>query len=1013
MTATAQQVPIPRVEQMPSMPAPYVMRDWAAVARNYDAFVFDETQTGEYLPLIWRVTNTVNYPSHDSFGLTTVVGSTRDRFAEAINVLPAVVGATLVGIDKSDQQGDDWVLMTEEFFNRRPEENVYLNHPVTQSGQDWWYETMPNVFFYQLYDLYPETGDFEHQFVTVADRWLAAVQAMGGSATPWSVPFMNYRAFSLSTMTPRRSGVPEPEAAGALAWILYNAYVETGHERYRIGAEWAMEYLVGRTSNPSYELQLPYGVYAAARMNAELGTTYDIEKLLNWCFEVGPLRSWGAILGTWGGYDVHGLIGEVSFNSYAFLMNGFQQAAALVPMTRYDDRFARALGKWVLNLANASRLFYPNALPPEHQDSEAWSFEHDPQATIAHEALRQEHRGFSPFATGDAVSGGWGRTNLTLYSSSHVGYLGGLLDTTNVEGILRLDLLKTDFFGDEAYPTSLYYNPHPTEATLHIDVGDAPRDLYDAVANRFVARGAVGIAEVPIPADAALQLVLAPAGGTPTTDRGRLLIDGVVVDYRAAGPGGNRPPRIKALAADTTTVFHTDSVRVYCTAEDPEGTALRYQWTTTSGQVAGAGPQVTWRPETAGTQQIACRATDAEDASIKDTLSVTVTTNRPPVIDSLTSTRTTLDVGEATDLRCAAHDPDGDPLSYTWSATAGTFSGDGAEVTWSAPDTVGYYAVACSLQDPLGAMADATVHIVAGRQIAYYPLEGDATDESGFDNHGSVHGATPSAGLTADGGQALRFDGTDDVVLIPAHPTLNATEALTVTLWMQATPVAREAFIISHGSWQNRWKVSITPEQRLRWTVKTSAATIDLDAEREVEPETTTFVAATFGDGALRLYVDGILEAESPVEGDLQTTQLDLTLGQMVPGDAQYNFSGVLDEVRLFNRSLPADEIHALFTDRSTAADPPATQQDALHANWPNPVRRSTTLAFSLAAQSDVTIDVYNVLGQRVRRLVEGQPYEAGRHTLRFTVESLAPGVYFYHLRTARWRATRTLTVLP
>ena len=102
-----------------------------------------------------------------------------------------------------------------------------------------------------------------------------------------------------------------------------------------------MEFLDARSSNPSYELQLPYGVYAAARMNAELGTTYDIEKMVNWCFNVGPLRNWASLIGTWGGYDIHGLIGEESFNDYTFLMNGFQQAGALIPMTRYDDRFAR------------------------------------------------------------------------------------------------------------------------------------------------------------------------------------------------------------------------------------------------------------------------------------------------------------------------------------------------------------------------------------------------------------------------------------------------------------------------------------------------------------------------------------------------------------------------------------------------------------------------------------------------------------------------------------------------
>ena len=156
--------------------------------------------------------------------------------------------------------------MSEEFFNRRPEENVYLNTPVTSSGNDWWYDTMPNVFFYQLYDMYRNTGDFDYQFTTVADRWLEAVEAMGGSTTPWQKPYMNYRAWHLATMTPNTGGVSEPEAAGAVAWLLYNAYVETGNEEYLIGAEWATEFLSGWTVNPSYELQLPYGTYTAARM---------------------------------------------------------------------------------------------------------------------------------------------------------------------------------------------------------------------------------------------------------------------------------------------------------------------------------------------------------------------------------------------------------------------------------------------------------------------------------------------------------------------------------------------------------------------------------------------------------------------------------------------------------------------------------------------------------------------------------------------------------------------------
>jgi hypothetical protein len=74
-------------------------------------------------------------------------------------------------------------------------------------------------------------------------------------------------------------------------------------------------------------------------------------------------------VGNWGGYDVSGLIGEANDggNDYAFVMNGFQQAAALAPLPKYDKRYARAIAKWLLNLTNASRFctdhFPTNGIP--------------------------------------------------------------------------------------------------------------------------------------------------------------------------------------------------------------------------------------------------------------------------------------------------------------------------------------------------------------------------------------------------------------------------------------------------------------------------------------------------------------------------------------------------------------------------------------------------------------------------------------------------------------------------
>ena len=1003
-----EQISIPRIEAMPNHPSPYLMRNWKQVALGYDSLVFDLNAVGQYLPLIRRNTATVNYPQHESFGLATVVGTTSPTSAEAINVLPAVIGASLAGIDKSSQNGRNWVLMCEEFFNNRPEENIYLNHPVTSSGNDWWYETMPNVYFYQLYDLYPGVGDFERQFTLVAEQWLKAVAAMGGSTTPWKAPRMNYRAWSFSQMQPLTSGVPEPEAAGAIAWLLYNAYSRTGEEKQRIGAEWAMEFLNNYQSNPAYELQLPYGVYTAARMNAELGTSYDIKKMVNWCFERSPLRSWGAILGTWGGYDVHGLIGEIASNDYAFLMNGFEQAGALVPMVRYDERFARAVGKWMLNMANASRLFYPNYLPPQKQDSDEWSVVYDPRSFIGHEAMRREQYGISPYATGDAMSGGWGKTNLALYASSHVGILGGIIDSTTVPKILTLDLLKTDYFHRPAFPTFLLYNPYEEDQSVELDTPQdmGSCDMYEAISNQFLSRGVGGSVNVTIPADQAVLLVFVPAGGSVSYHYDQMLVDGVVIDFHSGHFFGNYPPRIKSLAARPDVADRSQTVSLFCAADDHEGDPLRYTWTGPQGAAPGDSPVIEWTPTEPGSATFTCIVEDGNGGRDSSRVTVTVIDNRPPVISQMRAEPEIIDPDGMTTLECRASDADADSLFYFWQAEAGSLNGDGPRVTWTAPDVVGYYRIRCQVVDQHGAETQDSVAVTVGRLVGDYPLNGDANDASGFDNHGTISGALPAADRFGTPNGALAFDGVDDVVAIAGRPSLNSEKAVAINLWLKwQGQASKEEYVLSQGSWQNRLKISLLQNRQLRWTIKTSAGVADLDSQTEMASDVWTNVCVLYGEKKLQLYINGVENAAKSWSGDLAVTSLDVLFAQMLPGDQQYNFTGILDDVKIYNRLLTAEEIAALY-DHSMQVN--RTNEDTADARllppFPNPFNSSVTIP--LPAPGQATIRIYDIAGRLLRTLDSAQ---ASAHQSKISWDArdksgspLPSGLYFVVIEQGR-----------
>jgi len=553
ITAVAeQQNRIDRVELAPNLPEPFHMRDWKAVAAGYDRLAFDLDAHGEYMPLIWLDNSRVNI-DRTGFGICSYVGDYRTlgelkgaRVYESIATMGSVLGATLIGIDKTRGE-HNWVEMCEEFYCTANGEYLVLNKPVDHSGGSFWYETFPHILFYSLADRYPGTGRMDDIVDATAQRWYEACVVLTDHGED---PDFNHTAFNFMAMKPVDNGKwREPGSAGAIGWIEYVAYrralaegKDEQAQRFLHAADWCMTFLNDWPTNPYYEVQLPFGAYTAARMNAELGRDYDVDKLVNWCFDRSVARQdMVMIAGRWAGNDVYGLMGSRRQDArggggYAFAMNTFVTAWPIVPIARYDDRYARAIGKWMLNTANAARLFYANEHPPSRQSCPDWKG--DPDSVIAYEGIRNKWHADRPgevlFASGDPLTEDWGpiETDFGLYGSAFAGVFGAIISPTDDEKILQLDLLATDFYREPAYPTYLYFNPYGVEKEVRIDVGDEVRDVYDCVANRFVHRGVTGSVKLSIPADSAVVVVLTPASGGVTRDRGRTLVDGVVIDYR-------------------------------------------------------------------------------------------------------------------------------------------------------------------------------------------------------------------------------------------------------------------------------------------------------------------------------------------------------------------------------------------------------------------------------------------------------------------------------------------------
>jgi hypothetical protein len=82
-----------------------------------------------------------------------------------------------------------------------------------------------------------------------------------------------------------------------------------------------------------------------------------------------------------------------------------------------------------------------------------------------------------------------------------------------------------------------------------------------------------------------------------------------------------------------------------------------------------------------------------------------------------------------------------------------------------------------------------------------------------------------------------------------------------------------------------------------------------------------------------------------------------------------------------------------------------------LRQNYPNPFNPSTSIRFGLPVRSLVTLTVYNMLGQQVAMLVEGEQ-DAGLHEVVFDASGLASGVYLYRMKAGGFLETRTILLL-
>jgi len=200
-----------------------------------------------------------------------------------------------------------------------------------------------------------------------------------------------------------------------------------------------------------------------------------------------------------------------------------------------------------------------------------------------------------------------------------------------------------------------------------------------------------------------------------------------------------------------------------------------------------------------------------------------------------------------------------------------------------------------------------------------------ATDRSGQGNDGTITGATRTIGKV---GQALSFNVNGDVVALLSPTSLDDIEnqgggGMSISAWVYprdfsvGSPIVNKLLVSSSGWWH--FGLAVNAGQAILRFEK-DFANVDLDAFTHYGDVVTNkwqHVAMTW-DGSssaanIHLYVDGVEQTWSRTDGDgIKNSDADINMyiGSDVYGNAAH---GKVDEVRIYNRALTAQEILRLY----------------------------------------------------------------------------------------------------
>ena len=214
-----------------------------------------------------------------------------------------------------------------------------------------------------------------------------------------------------------------------------------------------------------------------------------------------------------------------------------------------------------------------------------------------------------------------------------------------------------------------------------------------------------------------------------------------------------------------------------------------------------------------------------------------------------------------------------------------------------------------------------TISIPRNGLVAEYLFNGNANDTSDNNNNGTVSGAALTTDKDGKSNNAYLFDGVDDYIEVLNSPSLqNITTELTISVWFNQYDMNTAYRIIDKHSANNPigYALDTYENSTSKNKIRLLASPTNANANSSHSLNQWHHIVVTFDNGTASFYLDGQFDGAKPFGmNSLVPYDINMRIGSGTPSIyTNVYFSGKIDNIRIYNRALTAEEVNLLYNDK-------------------------------------------------------------------------------------------------